>query len=231
VPLALAASLLLHAAVVGGGILALGLGSEEAPEEHAVHLVFDASAAEQESEAEETELLLQESSPEPLPMIEEVDLVPVEEVPEEETLPDLVPLEQEPTPAPTDSPWPSAPGLRTRATLPPPAPRPVDRPKVSHAPPRPPRPAASAPAALRPLHMPRISADTYPSQALLQGIQGTVIVELTVAADGRVSSVTLVRSSGHAVLDADALQRAREFLFRPIGKVTRAHVPLHYRIY
>jgi periplasmic protein TonB len=54
----------------------------------------------------------------------------------------------------------------------------------------------------------------YPSQARRQRITGEVHVAFTVARDGGVSSVRVVRGSGHPVLDQAALetvQRAAPF--------------------
>lgn len=45
----------------------------------------------------------------------------------------------------------------------------------------------------------------YPPEALEQELEGTVSAELIIAGDGTLRSVTLLSSSGHAVLDQGAL--------------------------
>ena len=45
------------------------------------------------------------------------------------------------------------------------------------------------------------SVDDYPPEAVRKGWQGTVIVDLLVSPEGRVSACRVVQSSGHAVLD------------------------------
>jgi periplasmic protein TonB len=49
----------------------------------------------------------------------------------------------------------------------------------------------------------------YPAAARRRGLSGTVHLEIALEATGRVSDVLLVRSSSHAVLDAAALDAAR----------------------
>ena len=45
------------------------------------------------------------------------------------------------------------------------------------------------------------SVDDYPKEALMHGWQGTVVADLTVSADGRVSACDIVQSSDYKVLD------------------------------
>ena len=49
----------------------------------------------------------------------------------------------------------------------------------------------------------------YPAAARRRGLSGTVHLEIALEATGHVSDVLLVRSSSHAVLDAAALDAAR----------------------
>lgn len=59
------------------------------------------------------------------------------------------------------------------------------------------------------------SADDYPASALRNGEQGAVQARLSIDADGRVSECSIIRSSGHASLDAatcNILQRRARFL-------------------
>ena len=70
----------------------------------------------------------------------------------------------------------------------------------------------------------------YPPAALQRGIEGTVFVELSVGLDGAVQGVRVVQSSGSAILDGDALIRAREYRFHPIPAPRAARVPIRYRL-
>jgi protein TonB len=58
----------------------------------------------------------------------------------------------------------------------------------------------------------------YPAQARQQGIEGTVVLKLTVAADGRPTNVTVNRSSGSAALDEAAVEHVRKARFSPALK-------------
>lgn len=62
----------------------------------------------------------------------------------------------------------------------------------------------------------------YPWSARQYGYEGDAIVRMHLARDGRVLSATLLRSSGHAVLDAEALD-----VVRRIGRFPP--FPGHYR--
>jgi periplasmic protein TonB len=59
-------------------------------------------------------------------------------------------------------------------------------------------------------------APTYPREALLDGIQGTVVLKVLVDVDGKPLSVEIERSSGNRRLD-DAARRQvlRKWMFRP----------------
>jgi periplasmic protein TonB len=59
-------------------------------------------------------------------------------------------------------------------------------------------------------------APTYPREALLNGIQGTVVLKVLVDVDGKPLSVEIERSSGNRRLD-DAARRQvlRKWMFRP----------------
>jgi protein TonB len=46
----------------------------------------------------------------------------------------------------------------------------------------------------------------YPERALNQGMEGKLVVEFTILADGRLAGVRLIRSSGFALLDDEALR-------------------------
>lgn len=64
----------------------------------------------------------------------------------------------------------------------------------------------------------------YPPLARRQGWEGKVIVSLTVDADGHLHPTRIARSSGYALLDADALDTLRR-----IGALPQARAWLHGR--
>jgi protein TonB len=65
----------------------------------------------------------------------------------------------------------------------------------------------------------------YPEQARQQGVEGTVVLQLTVGADGLPGNVRVSRSSGHAALDEAAITHVRRARFSPALKDGRA-VPM-----
>ncbi len=76
----------------------------------------------------------------------------------------------------------------------------------------------------------------YPSIALARGLEGTVMLSVRVAADGSVEEVRLLRSSGHRVLDLQALRHVREhWRFQPAWRggsavSAWANVPVQFTI-
>jgi protein TonB len=84
----------------------------------------------------------------------------------------------------------------------------------------------------------RLSADQeYPRQAQIRGNEGTVLVQVRISAQARIIGVTIARSSGYALLDAEAvakLQRLRALPSPPDGAVGRDFsviVPIDFRLY
>ena len=87
----------------------------------------------------------------------------------------------------------------------------------------PPAPASdSAPAPAPPL--PRVtryglpavrrgSALPYPAELITRGIEAEVVMRVTVAQDGTVTGVEVVRSSGLSTVDAEVQQALRQYLF------------------
>lgn len=55
----------------------------------------------------------------------------------------------------------------------------------------------------------------YPEQARQQGIEGTVVLKLTVTSHGRPAGISVHRSSGHAALDAAAVSHVKQAKFLP----------------
>lgn len=90
------------------------------------------------------------------------------------------------------------------ALPPPPAPRPEPPPK-SRGPSRPPK-------------VLDWTDPAYPEQARQQGVEGTVVLQLTVRADGSPGDVRVSRSSGHAALDEAAIAHLRRARFSPALK-------------
>jgi len=82
--------------------------------------------------------------------------------------------------------------------------------------------AADAPPAFLEAPPPR-----YPPRARRAGLEGSVDCVLTVEADGRVSSVRVLRSSGHPLLDDAARRALGRWVFRP---GLRAGVPDRFEV-
>ncbi|MFT6862864.1 MAG: protein TonB [Akkermansiaceae bacterium] len=56
---------------------------------------------------------------------------------------------------------------------------------------------------------------SYPRSARTKGLQGQVVVTVTVGISGKVSSCQISKSSGHSSLDQSAVSAARRYRFRP----------------
>jgi periplasmic protein TonB len=65
------------------------------------------------------------------------------------------------------------------------------------------------PRALRQAQTRLMSQLLYPPDAIAQGLEGEVIVLLTLDGKGNIRATTLARSSGHSLLDTAALNAAR----------------------
>jgi protein TonB len=61
----------------------------------------------------------------------------------------------------------------------------------------------------------------YPLEALRQGLEGTVLLRVHVAADGRVAEVEILDSSGHLILDAAAVRAVTSWRFAPATRAGR----------
>jgi TonB family protein len=82
---------------------------------------------------------------------------------------------------------------------------------------RPQAPAEEPPGARPPIAISGpITNDDYPAAAIRAGEQGSVMVRLTVSADGRVTACSIEESSGSAILDSTTcILSQRRFRFRP----------------
>jgi protein TonB len=62
---------------------------------------------------------------------------------------------------------------------------------------------------------------TYPGPAVLNGWEGNVLLRLHIAVDGRVTDVDLITSSGHHILDVEAIRTVRGWRFVPARRKGR----------
>ncbi len=109
-----------------------------------------------------------------------------------------------PTPAPTQpEPQPAA----TQPTTPPPATQPTPAPVATTPAPA---PRASTPVGVRTPQPP------YPRAAARAGITGEVTVEISIAADGSVSNVRIVRAQPRGEFDREVIQTVRGWQFEPM---------------
>lgn len=75
----------------------------------------------------------------------------------------------------------------------------------------------------------------YPSEAFFAGVQGEVILEVEVFADGSPGTIRLLRSSGSELLDNSAISAVRKWEFSPAIEngvtVTQfVEIPIHFRL-
>ncbi|MDX2227198.1 MAG: energy transducer TonB [Verrucomicrobiae bacterium] len=75
----------------------------------------------------------------------------------------------------------------------------------------------------------RNPAPRYPEEARANRWEGVVMLLVGVSAQGRVDSISVESSSGHAVLDAAALKAVREYRFRP-AEVMGVPVPCTLKV-
>ena len=68
----------------------------------------------------------------------------------------------------------------------------------------------------------------YPSRAFFLGYSGTGIFLLSVRADGTISSVETLRSTGHTELDTPAMAALKKWRFQP-KSVAQVRVPVPFR--
>ncbi len=56
---------------------------------------------------------------------------------------------------------------------------------------------------------------TYPIQAKIRNIEGSVYIEITISTNGRVTKAQIIKSSEHQILDYYALEYVKNILFSP----------------
>ena len=63
---------------------------------------------------------------------------------------------------------------------------------------------------------------TYPEEAIIRGLEGTVLLRLYITSEGQVGKLEIVSSSGHAILDAAAVGAVRSWRFMPAFQAGRS---------
>ncbi|MBW3550914.1 MAG: energy transducer TonB, partial [Proteobacteria bacterium] len=112
-------------------------------------------------------------------------------------------------------------------------PSPIDVPAPPPSPPSPPAPAntiGSVDASSRAMNPPR-----YPPAAVRSGIEGTVILVISIDAQGNVLNVEVERSSRNRDLDRSAIEAARRWRFNPAVQdgqqvASRVRVPVDFSL-
>jgi protein TonB len=89
-----------------------------------------------------------------------------------------------------------------------PTPTPAPTPEPPPAPPEPRGPS-------RPPRVLNWTDPPYPEQARQQGIEGTAVLRLTIAANGMPRNIAVARSSGHTALDQAAVAHVQRARFSP----------------
>lgn len=174
-----------------------------------------------------------QAEPEPQPSAQ----IPSEPRPEPAIQPEPTPEPRVP-PSPEPSPEPTA---QPEPTIPAP-PEPTARPQ-----PEPPSAATQDNAANTTTSRQPSAADwtpaqvlhnpepRYPRQARRRGLQGEVVLEVQILANGQPGDIDIVAGSGHALLDQAALAALRGWRFQPARQGGRAvsatlHVPVRFEL-
>ena len=97
-----------------------------------------------------------------------------------------------------------------------------------------PRPLAATPRSLQGSSLRRAQAALsehlfYPPEAVARGLEGEVILLLTLSESGQLASAAIARSSGHALLDQAALDAARQIGALP-GNPRQTLFPVSFRL-
>jgi protein TonB len=77
--------------------------------------------------------------------------------------------------------------------------------------------------------------NNYPAEAREEGLEGTVKVKVTVSASGNVSGASIVKSSGHAILDQSVMSNVYDCNFEPAEKdgkpiSSKVVVPVRFKL-
>ncbi len=70
----------------------------------------------------------------------------------------------------------------------------------------------------------------YPAEARQRGIEGKVVLRLTVSAAGSVESASVTRSSGNDLLDQEARLTVMRWRFQPLAGPKVAQIPISFRL-
>lgn len=75
----------------------------------------------------------------------------------------------------------------------------------------------------------------YPAEAREQGLEGTVKVKVQVLADGGVGAASIVKSSGHGILDESVLANVHDCNFEPAEKdgvpiASKVIIPVRFKL-
>lgn len=128
-------------------------------------------------------------------------------IPRPEDPPALIePLIDRKIPQPPVTPPMLPPGTTSEPVLTVPSPPPQE--------PGPYRPAQNLPMADGPLVALVYVKPNYPPAAAIKGLEGQVLLEFDVAADGRVENIVVIESS-HTVFEAPAIRAANRFRYKP----------------
>jgi len=127
--------------------------------------------------------------------------------------PEVVPDPILTTPTPTPE---SVPETPPTASLPNSLPTPTLAPRLTPTPPTPNLPPSTASSTILARPNPsQNSAPTYPDLARKKGWTGSVLLRAQISAQGTVDSLTLLKSSGHEILDQSATRAVRHWRFYP----------------
>lgn len=76
----------------------------------------------------------------------------------------------------------------------------------------------------------RAPSPTYPSEGRRSKVQGRGLFDLHVRSDGTISTVDVFKSTGHKILDEEAVRVLLSWKFRPDKKWTRVRVPITFTL-
>jgi periplasmic protein TonB len=113
-------------------------------------------------------------------------------------------------------------------------PSPVDVPAPPPAPPAPPAPVSNIGSSVDPSSK-AMNPPNYPREALRSGIEGTVVLLISIDARGNVLDVKVERSSRNRDMDREAMQAARRWRFNPevrngVAVPSTVRVPVDFKI-